>query len=733
MKLLNRIAFLLSLSALAPAVAAQDRGPAFLNQELGVDERVEDLIGRLTLTQKAQLLNHNGPTVVVDGFPIRSDRWNQCLHGVKWTEPTTVFPTSIAFGAMWNEELMYEIAEVISDEARAIYNGWRQDPDFRGEHKGLIYRSPVVNISRNPYWGRINEIYSEDPYLTARMGMAFVKGIQGNDPKYLKLAATLKHYAVNNVEQGRKSLSCEVSERMLHEYWLPHFRTCVVEGGAQSLMASYNAINGTPNNINRYLLTDILKEDWGHEGFVVSDLGGVQTMVEGHEKNSMSYSEAVGRSLMAGCDFSDKEFEQYIPYALFDGYLTEERLDDALRRVLKVRMRLGEFDEFSSVPYSSISPDVICAPEHRRLALESARESVVLLKNNGILPLDPGKLKSIAVIGPRADIFNHGNYAGIAKNPVTPLQGIRKAAGEAGVEVRYAQGAEIIRQTVRKGRPIVKEFVREEEIARAVELARNSDVAVVFVGTTSAVECEGRDRTSLVLPGNQQELVDAVMKANRKTVVVLMSAGPLAVPSVKRSAAAALQLWWPGEEGGTAIADVLFGRYNPAGRLPYTMYASDAQVPPVDEYDISKGFTYMYLKDKPLWAFGHGLGYSSFSYSDLKLSKRSYCEGEQIRLSLTVKNTGKMTGDEVVQLYVRDLESSVVRPLMELRGFDRITLNPSESRTVEFTVPVGDLAFYDESIRGFRVEPGRFELLVGASSDDIRLKTNIIIQKQSSK
>ena len=701
--------------------------PDFLNESLDVNQRVTDLISRLSLKQKAQLLNHKGTTVVVDGFSIRADQWNQCLHGVVWTEPATVFPSSIAYGATWNPDLVKRVANVISDEARAIYNGWKMDPNFKGEHKGLIYRSPVINISRNPYWGRISEIFSEDPYLTGRIGIAYVKGLQGDDPKYLKLASTLKHYAVNNVEINRQKLSVDVPERMLFEYWLPHFRDCVEEGNAQSLMASYNAINGTPNNINHFLLTEILKEKWGHEGFVVSDAGGVRTMVEGHEKGLMSYPEAVGRSLMAGCDFSDAEYERYIPEALYDGYLTEERLNDALHRVLTVRMRLGEFDDFNSVPYSKISPEIITSKEHRQLTLLTAEESIVLLKNNGILPLDKNNLKRVAVIGPYTDLFNHEPYyGGIPVNPVKPLQGIINELGS-NVEVIYEKGGEIIFPLVRKG--FIPPYVdREAEIAKAVEAAKKSDVAILFIGTNTAIEMEGIDRRTLNLPGNQQQLVDAVMAANKNTVVVLMSAGPLAIPSVKKNAAAILQGWWPGEEGGTAIANVIFGKYNPAGRLPYTMYESDAQVPSIDIYDISKGFTYMYLKGKPQYAFGYGLSYSKFSYSNLRISRKEVSESDVIQIDVDVKNIGKITGDEVVQLYVKDLNTTYVHPLIELRGFKRIKLSSNETKTVSLELPVSSLAYYDTSTGDFKNIPGKYEILIGAASDNIKLKSLITLK-----
>ncbi|MBI5388416.1 MAG: glycoside hydrolase family 3 C-terminal domain-containing protein [Verrucomicrobia bacterium] len=708
-----------------PTMAAEP--PLFRDPAQPVEKRVADLISRLTLEEKATLLNHRGPTV--ERFGIRSDQWNQCLHGVWWTEPTTMFPVSIAMAATWDLKLMHEVATAISDEARAIYNGWHLNPNFKGEKKGLIYRAPVINISRNPYWGRINECYGEDPFLCGRLAVAFVQGLQGNDPKYLKLAATLKHYAVNNVEQDRQKLNAVVPERLLHEYWLPHFRDAVVEGKAQSLMASYNALNGTPNNINHWLLTDLLKNEWQHEGFVVSDLGGVNTMVNGHFGKQMTYVDAVAQSLMAGCDFSDKEFMEHIPAAVREGKLTEARLNDALARVLRVRFRLGEFEPFDAVPFSKISTNAICSPQHRQLALRTAREAIVLLRNQDkFLPLDKTKLKTLAVIGPHANLFTAGGYSGKAVNPVNPLQGLKNRVAP-GTEILHVIGGEIAPPRPPRNRPAPKPLDKEAELRQAAEAAKKADVAVVFVGTTLDIEAEGRDRTTLALPGNQEELVKTVLAANPRTVVVLMSAGPLAVPWIKDHAPALLQAWWLGEEGGHAIADVLFGDANPAGRLPFTVYASDSQVPPQDEYDITKGFTYLYLNSPPLFAFGHGLSYTGFRYANLKLSPEALPGDGTVTASVEVENTGSRAGDEVVQLYVRDRESRVKRPAKELRGFKRVTLQPGAKTTVTFTLPAAKLAFYDERKHAFVVEPGAFEIMVGASSEDIRLKKTLQVTR----
>lgn len=836
------------LGCLALVAVAQDAdpGPKYLDTQLSFEERAKDLLSRMTLEEKASLLNHRGS--YIERFDINAnDQWNQCLHGVQWNRPTTMFPVSIAMGATWDPELVHQCALAISDEARAINNMWLDDPNYRAQRKGLFYRAPVINIERNPYWGRNEEAYSEDPHLTGRMGVAYVTGLQGDHPKYLKLVSTLKHYAVNNVERGRFSLSADVSERMLHEYWLPHFRDCIVEAKAQSVMASYNAINGTPNNINHLMLTEILKDRWGFTGFVVSDLGGVNTMVQQHTGGEMTYVDAVAQSLIAGCDYSDREFEQNIPEAVNEGKLPEDRLDDAVYRVLWNKFRLGQFDPAEEVPYRQIPSDVICSDEHRALALEAAQKAMVLLKNDGsLLPLDRDVVTSIAVIGPHADQFTSGNYSGQADDPVTPLEGIRSHVGAA-IEVAFARGTGItdrvptlvdrengfsggrsvkldtqsegdylefpievkqpgtykislryksfasrgihqlsidgenqgepvdmydsngdydnvaklgnvefdepgrktIRFTVVGRNPrsssstghfdqitlsgpeeISREIERLEfragrpssadQLADAAELAGNSDVAVVFVGTSNSIEAEGRDRTTLELPGRQEELIQVVYEANPKTVVVLMHAGPLAMPRTKENVPAIIDAWWHGVEGANAVADVIFGDVNPGGRLPHTVYVSDEQVPSVDEYDISKGFTYMYLDERPLYAFGHGLSYASFEYSNLELSTSQINADGAVTVKVDVKNTGDRPGDEVVQMYVRDVESSVVQPKKELLGFKRITLEPGETQTVELALRGDQLAFWDEVERhDFVVEPGEFEVLIGSASDNI--------------
>jgi len=701
----------------------------FRNPDFPIDQRVQDLIGRLSIEEKALLLDHKGPSL--ERLHIRSDQWNQCLNGVAWNRPTTLFPTCIAMGATWNPALVREIADAISDEARAIYNAWHQDPGFNGQKKGLIYRAPVINISRNPFWGRIHEVYSEDPYLTGRMAVAYVQGLQGNDPHYLKLAATLKHFAVNNVETDRQKLDAKVPERWLREYWLPHWLDAVKEGKAQSLMASYNAINGVPNNINHWLLTDLLKKEWGHEGFVVSDLGGVRHLVTGHGANKMSYVDAVAQSVMAGCDFSDKEYAANIPQAIREGKLTEERLNDALARVLRVRFRLGEFDPQERLPWSKIPLSVIDSPEHRALSLKAALQSIVLLQNKGnLLPLEAAKLKRVAIIGPHADRVTLNNYSGLCQNGVSPLQGLKDRL-PGGCEVTYAIGSgfgskpNLWSKYIKEAPlPMVDDAV---ELPKAVEAARNAEIAFVFVGTNASIEHEAQDRTSLSLPAVQENLIKAVTAVNPRTVVVLMSAGPLAVPWVNEHVPAILQAWWPGEEGGHAIADILLGNAEPGGRLPYTMYASDAQVPPLDQYDVSKGFTYMYLKDEPLYPFGHGLGYTTTKLSDLKLSKTTAGPEETLTVAVTLENTGKRDGVEIIQVYAKEPAGKVIKPRVRLVAFQRVELKAGERKTVTIPVEVARMRYWDEAKDAFIADPGVYQLSAGSSSENLPVSASFTI------
>jgi beta-glucosidase len=709
---MKRVLHPIALALCGTIAAAQTAPkPLYLDPSQLREQRIADLIGRLTLEEKAAQLNHLNQGIPRLQIPAWGG-WNQTLHGVWSKQPTTLFLAPIAMGATWDPPLIHSIADAMSDEARALYNIHADGP--RSKH-GLVYRSPVINISRDPRWGRIQEVFSEDPYLTGRMAVAYVKGLQGDDIEHLKLAATVKHFAVNNVESGRQHLSAEVDERNLMEYWLPHWKAAFTEAHAQSVMSSYNAINGEPNAVNHYLLTDILRSQWSFDGFVTDDLGAVALLNTGHHITEDPV-QATALAIKAGNDSDDQEFETNIPLAVRRGLLSVEDVNQALTRVLRVGFRLGAFDPPESNRYSKIPATVIRSPEHLQLSLQAAQESITLLSNRkDFLPLKRDAIKSIAVIGPAGDTgYETGNYYGKPTRKIGPLAGLQDLLGPT-TQVKFERGAGFV------------EPPDPAAIARAADLARSSDVALLFLGTNLEVEAEGRDRRELSLPGAQQQLLEAVYAANPRTVLILMNAGPLAVTWAQDHLPAILDAWYPGEAGGTAIARALFGIDNPGGHLPYTVYANLNGVPPSNEYDVSKGFTYLYFKGVPLYPFGHGLSYTTFKYSNLQLSTTATTATGEVEISLDVHNIGTRPGSDVVQLYTHQRRSTVVQPIKSLRAFERIILQPNESKHVHFTLPITQLAFYDVRSKSFTVEPGTFDVLLGSSSDDIRLRSTLSI------
>ena len=713
----------------------------YLDPSQPINKRVDDLIQRLTPAEKTSLLSTTAPAIKRLKIPAMNG-WNQCLHGIVWTQPTTMFPAPIGMAATWDPPLIHEVAAAMADEGRAVYNYWHTvkgtTETLRGQevtittngkriaHNGLVYRSPVVNMDRDPRWGRIWETFGEDPLLTSRMTVAYVQGLQGNNPKYLELAATLKHYTAYDDERDRiKTANDIVSDRMLRDYYLPQFKAGIMAGKAASIMSSYNGINGVPNSENKMLLTTILRNEWGFQGFVVPDSGAVRNLVSAYKKYP-TLEMAAAKTVLAGSDLDDGSYAIALPKALKEGLLTGKDIDRSLRRVLTIRFRLGEFDPPGMVPYNKLGPDVIDSPAHRQLALRTAQESIVLLANdNHLLPLDKSKLHSIAVIGPFADYAETGaNYTGKYSKFVKPLEGIQEEVGP-GTKVLYARGS-----------GIVETDHPEVSLAKAVSVARQADAAILFVGTNQLIEREGINRQFLTLPPEQFTLVRKVMQANPKTVIVLLNGGPisLAPRSVGRARASqamnfptVLDMFWAGEEGGTAIANVIFGDYNPAGRLPYTVYATNSTLPPMTQYDISKGFTYMYLKGEPLFAFGRGLSYTTFKYSDLSLTPMQVGSSGAVQVHVGVKNTGSRSGDEVVQLYVHNNDSSTVQPREQLQGFKRIHLDPGQSRTVTFALPVEQLSYWDTSKAAYVINPGKYDVMIGSASDDIRERSSFTV------
>lgn len=594
-------------------------------------------------------------------------------------------------------------------------------------HNGLLYRSPVINLARDPRWGRIWEGFGEDPWLSSRMTVAYVRGMQGDDPRYLKIAGTLKHYPLNDEERDRSRVDVTVSDRMLHEYYMRPFKAGVVEAKVTSLMSSYNSINGAPAAENQRVMVDVLRKQWSFDGITVPDSGAVENIVRRYGRYK-TMEEAVAKSIgVADTDLDTGAFSETVVASVRQKFLDEASVDQAVRRIMRVRFRLGEFDPPAMVPYTKIPASVIDSPEHRLLALRQARESIVLLKNeNNLLPLDRSATKTVAVIGPLANMLSKGaNYTGLYSSFPTNLQGIKDKLGS-GARVLYARGSGV------QETDDPEASLREAEAA-----ARQADVVLLFVGANEAIEREGLDRTYLTLPTVQVQLVRRVMAANPRTVVVLQNGGPITLAGTKHyiaghlitidqsaEAPAVLDMFWDGEAGAAAIADVIFGDYNPGGRLPYTVYRPDANLPSMNERDITKGFTYLYYEGDPEWAFGHGLSYTSFSYSKLSLAP-TQDPRQPLTLRVDVANSGPRAGDEVVQVYVRDLAASVKRPNAQLVAFQRVNLKPGERRTLSFSAPPQELAFWDESKQAWSLEAGAFEVQVGSSSKDIRLRGQI--------
>jgi beta-glucosidase len=691
----------------------------FRNPSLPLGERVDDLVSRLTMQEKAAQMLHESPALPHLGIPAYN-WWNECLHGVARAGVATVFPQAIGLAAMFDAKRMHEIAVVVSDEARAKHHEFARKQDF-GYYKGLTFWTPNINIFRDPRWGRGHETYGECPYLTGRLGVALCKGLQGDDPKYLKLVATPKHYAVHSGPEGlRHSFDAIATPKDLRETYLPAFFECVTEAKAYSVMSAYNRTNGEPCSGSPTLLQKILRDEWKFEGYVVSDCWAIRDLHE-HHKVTATFEESAAVAVKAGCDLNCGCTYEHIPSAVAQGLLSEADLDVCVKRLMLARMRLGMFDPQESVPYAQIPYEVNDCDAHAELALAAARDSIVLLKNQGgLLPLSP-ELGSIAVIGPNAhnDEVLVGNYFGTPTRSVTPLEGIRAAASKR-TKVWYTPGCKLLGD-----KP--EGLGRAGILSEAVSLAERAEVVVLCLGLSAEIEGEqgdasnseaAGDKAHLNLTGLQQKLLEAVVAVGKPTVLVLISGSALCVTWADAHVPGIIQAWYPGQAAGTAIADVLFGKHSPAGRLPITFPKSLDDVPAFTDYSM-RGRTYRYLEKEPLYPFGYGLSYTRFEYSELAVSKARVGVGESVEISATVKNVGARASDEVVQLYLKDLEASVTMPHHSLRGFERLTLAPGESRKVSFLLSQRDLSLIDD--QGRRVlEPGRFRATIGGSQPDAR-------------
>jgi beta-glucosidase len=686
-------------------------GSVYLDPDHPVEERVRDLVSRMTVEEKISQMVHAAPAIRRLGIPAYN-WWNECLHGVGRAGIATVFPQAIGMAATWDIDLMHRTAVAISDEGRAKHHdAMNEDGDVEWYY-GLTFWTPNINIFRDPRWGRGQETYGECPYLTARMGVAFVKGLQGDDPTYLKTVATPKHYAVHSgPEHERHHFNAVTDERDLRETYLPAFEATVREAGATSVMGAYNRTNGEPCCASTTLLQRILRDEWGFEGYVVSDCGAIRDIFAHHQVVDTP-EEAAAMAVKNGCELNCGEVYRYLVVAVEKGLIDEAAIDLAVTRLFTARFRLGMFDPPERVPYAQIPIEVNDSAEHRALALDMARASIVLLKNaDDFLPL-PRDLKKIAVVGPNADdpVVLLGNYNGFPSASVTPLEGIRRKVGES-VAVAYAQGC-AIRSQDRSG------------FAEAVAVAQDADVIVAVVGLSQLIEGEeGQregveggehstgDRVDIDLPGVQEALLQALHATGKPLVVVLVNGSAVATNWAEAHANAIVELWYPGEEGGTALADVLFGDVNPAGRLPVTFYRSVDDLPPFRDYAM-EGHTYRYFRGVPLYPFGYGLSYTTFAYGLPRLSDLTPPPGAELTVGVTVENTGTRAGDEVVQLYLKDRVASVPVPTQQLVGFRRIHLAPGETQEVSFSVSPKQMSLILDDGRRV-IEPGAFELFVG--------------------
>ena len=698
--------------------------PIYPDPTHSFEERVNDLVDRMTVEELA--LQMGSEAVAIKRFDIpQYNWWNEALHGIGRNGVATVFPQAIGLASTWNVDLIHRMADAISDEGRAKYHEAIRN-DVHALYAGLTFFSPNINIFRDPRWGRGQETYGEDPYLTSRLGVAFVKGMQGDDPRYLKTVATAKHYAVHSgPENLRHSFNAVVSQRDLRMTYLPAFKALVTEGKVYSVMGAYNRVNGEACCASPTLLQKILRGEWGFDGYVVADCGAVDDIYSGHGL-VRSTTEAAALAVLNGCDlecgctYGIACDYSALTLAVAKGLVTEEDLRRSAKRLFMARFRLGMFDPVDQVPYAKIPMSVVDSPEHRELALEVARQSLVLLKNqNGLLPLDTKGLRSIAVIGPNADetLVLSGNYFGTAAEPVSVLAGIR-ATVPAGTKVNYAQGCDIIDPS-------------EDGFGEAVQAAKNSQFVVLVMGISQQLEgeqgqTEGNpagvtslgDRLTLDLPPVQEKLLQAIDKTGKPLILVLLNGSVLSINWANAHIPAILEAWYPGQAGGTAVAEAIFGLTNPGGRLPVTCYQSVSDLPDFQDYSM-KNRTYRYFSGQPLYPFGFGLSYTTFGYGNLQIAPEQVKSGQPVSIQVDVENTGQRPGDEVVQVYLKDVEASLPVPLLTLQGFSRIHLAPGEKQTVQFSLAAEQMGFADESGK-WVLEPGEFKVWVGGRQPDLK-------------
>lgn len=714
--------FLHSIAATVFALAAKPvralTAPLpFQNRDLSVAARIDDLLGRMTLSEKISQLTNKSAAIPRLGIA-EYDWWNEALHGVARAGLATVFPQAVAMAATWNAPLLREIGDAVSTEARAKYNDALRHGE-RGTYHGLTFWSPNINIFRDPRWGRGQETYGEDPILTASLASHYVRGLQGDDPHVLKVAACAKHFAVHSgPEPLRDHFNVDVTPEALNDFYLVAFRALVREASVAGVMSAYSSVDGTPCSVNTPLLREKLREAWGFEGYVTSDCGAIDDLVETY-RVAPDYAHAAAMSIRAGVDISCGDTFAALERAVSQQLVSSDDIDRALRHVLAIRFRLGMFDGADRTPYARLALADVDSKANEALALRAAHESIVLLSNRGVLPLRKD-VRSIAVVGPNADSLDVllGNYNGTPSRPMTLLAALRARLGYE--RVRYVRGCGYV------------EPGDEGESEAAIAIARESEIVIFAGGISPRLEGEampikidgflGGDRTHIELPSVQTTMLRALHETGTPVVYVQMSGSAIACVWESQNLPAVVQAWYPGESGGIAIADVLFGDYNPAGRLPVTFYASTNDLPPFEDYRLNER-TYRYFSGTPLWAFGHGLSYTRFAYNGLSVSQH----GRSLKIRFNVTNTGARAGDEVMQVYVRSLRDRHSRPLRQLCAFVRAYLGRGQTYESALDVPIDRFARWNQT-RGAYDDPlGPHEIEVGASSADIRLRATLEI------
>lgn len=711
---------LVSLALLFGTLRAGAQTPVFRNSSASLETRVSDLLKQLTLEEKISLLGYRSSAVPRLQIPAYN-WWNEALHGVARAGQATVFPQAIGMAATFNDSLLQEIATVISTEARAKYN-LATAANRRIQYMGLTFWSPNINIFRDPRWGRGQETYGEDPFLTASMGAAFIKGLQGNDPRFLKTAAAAKHFAVHSgPEAGRHSFNAKVDEKDLRETYLYAFKK-MVDAGVESIMCAYNRLNDEPCCTSNELLRKILREEWHFKGHVVTDCGAIDDIVNFH-KLTASNAVAAANAVKAGVNLDCSNIlQQHLMDAFRQGLITANDVDSSLAGLLRTQIKLGFFDEAAASPYAGLGAAQVHSPQHLELARKAAQQSMVLLKNDqNLLPLDLKKYSSIMVLGPNAGAMDPmvANYHGMSGNVVTVAEGITQAAGP-GVAVQYDQGSDFT-DTTRFG---------------GIWAAGESDITIAVIGLTPVYEGEegdaflaahGGDKLSLELPAAHIALLRQLRKKNKPVVVVVTAGSNVNIKAIEPYADAILLAWYPGEQGGTAVADILFGQVSPAGRLPVTFYESLNDLPDYASYSM-QGRTYRYYKGRLQYPFGFGLSYTHFDYAWLQQPVAIRSQKDTLRFSVSVTNTGLYDGDEVAQVYI-EYPNAERMPLKELKAFRRVFVGKGQGKEIRFEIPLEELKKWDIKENKWKLYPGGYKINIGSHSADIRLSTAFEVKK----